>query len=174
MVCPGCSAVVAQDVHFCPNCGAQVRAAQPVYIAYPPPLLPPVPRVQRNLQTLGILWCIFGAYRVVAGLIGMIVLRAVTLRTFGTYGWPFDASAASSWMSSLIPILAVYTVCIAALALLVGFSLLTRRPWGRALAIVVGILTLLKPILGTALGIYTLWVLGPSASGDEYEAIADV
>ena len=36
-----------------------------------------------------------------------------------------------------------------------------------------GILTLLKPLLGTALGIYTLWVLAPSASGAEYKAIED-
>jgi hypothetical protein len=51
--------------------------------------------------------------------------------------------------------------------------LLTRRPWGRTLALVVGILTLLKPLLGTALGIYTLWVLAPTVSGAEYDAIAD-
>ena len=76
-------------------------------------------------------------------------------------------------MTSLLPVIAVYTVITAALALLVGYSLLTRRPWGRTLAIVVGILTLLKPLLGTALGIYTLWVLAPSVSGYEYDAIAD-
>jgi len=76
-------------------------------------------------------------------------------------------------MSSLIPFVAVYTVVVAALALFVGYSLLTRRPWGRTLGIVVGILTLLKPILGTALGIYTLWVLAPATSGMEYDSIAD-
>jgi hypothetical protein len=41
------------------------------------------------------------------------------------------------------------------------------------LAIVVAILTLLKFPFGTALGIYTLWVLAPSMSGAEYEAIAE-
>jgi type IV secretory pathway VirB2 component (pilin) len=76
-------------------------------------------------------------------------------------------------MGSLLPIIAVYTVIVSALALIVGYSLLTRRPWGRVLAIVVGILTLFKPILGTALGIYTLWVLAPGASGLEYDAVAD-
>jgi hypothetical protein len=76
-------------------------------------------------------------------------------------------------MASLLPFIAVYTAITAALALVVGYSLLTRRPWGRTLALVVGILTLLKPLLGTALGIYTLWVLAPTVSGAEYDAIAD-
>ena len=135
-----------------------------------------MPRVQRNLQTLGILWCAFGAYRVIGGLIGMFFLRAVSIGAFGD-GWPFGghsgAAFGPTWMSALLPFIAVYTAITAALALLVGYSLLTRRSWGRTLAIVVGILTLLKPLLGTALGIYTLWVLAPSASGAEYEAIAD-
>ncbi len=69
--------------------------------------------------------------------------------------------------------IAIATVVAAALALVTGFSLLTRRPWGRVLAIVAAILALLKFPLGTALGIYTLWVLAPGASGLEYDAIAD-
>jgi ABC-type glycerol-3-phosphate transport system permease component len=136
----------------------------------------PMPRVQRNLQMLGILWCAFGAYRVISGLIDRFFLRAASsggFGGFGGYGWPLGRHMGSTWMASLLPFIAVYTVITAALALLVGYSLLTRRPWGRVLAIAVGILTLLKPLLGTALGIYTLWVLAPSASDDEYEAIAD-
>ena len=177
-MCPGCNADLAEDVHFCPKCGVQVStatSAPPPYPAYPPALLPVVPRVQKNLQTLGILWCVFGAYRVIAGLVGMIVLHAATLHSFGSYSWPFNGfngPTAPGWMGVLMPVLAVYRVFVAALSLLVGFSLLTRRPWGRTLAIIVGILTLLKPLLGTALGIYTLWVLAPSASGEEYDSIS--
>ena len=39
------------------------------------------------------------------------------------------------------------------------------------LAIVCAFLTLIRPFLGTALAIYTLWVLLPSASGQEYEQL---
>ena len=59
------------------------------------------------------------------------------------------------------------------IAAIVGYSLLTRRAWGRVLAIVAAVLVLFKPILGTALGIYTLWVLAPSVSGMEYDSIAE-
>jgi hypothetical protein len=49
-----------------------------------------------------------------------------------------------------------------------GWGLLERRPWARTLAIVVAIIALLNPILGTILGIYTLWVLLPSDAEAEW------
>ena len=77
-------------------------------------------------------------------------------------------------VGNLWPMVAVTTViCMAALAILAGYGLLQRRPWGRTLAIVAAILALVKIPFGTALGIYTLWVLAPSTSGMEYDAIAD-
>jgi hypothetical protein len=176
MVCQGCGVQVAADVHFCPTCGHRVAAAQPVYAAYPQQFMPAlIPRVQRHLQTLGILWCVFGAYRIIGGIFGMFVLRVITMRGFGG-DWPFNhyhGQFGPSWMGSFLPFIAVYTAIMAGLALFVGYSLLTRKPWGRTLAIVIGILALLKPFLGTALGIYTLWALAPSDSAAEYEAIAD-
>jgi uncharacterized membrane protein (Fun14 family) len=139
------------------------------------------PRVQRNLQTLGILWCLFGAYRIVAGLIGIFVLRVMTFRDFGSSAWEWHWGPpmhhapwvqGAPWMEALLPIIAIVSVVAAFLAFLVGFSLMTRQSWGRVLAIVVAILSLLKFPIGTALGIYTLWVLVPSESGMEYDAIA--
>jgi hypothetical protein len=177
MVCHACGAPVAEGVHFCSKCGAQVVAAQPMYAAYPPPAVPMfISRVQRHLQTLGILWCVFAAYRIVGGLIGMFVLKVFTVRGFAG-DWPFNdhyhGGFGPQWMGALLPVIAVYTIAMSALAVLVGYSLLTRRPWGRTIAVIVGVLTLFKPLLGTALGIYTLWVLAPGASGLEYDAIAD-
>jgi hypothetical protein len=142
----------------------------------PPPMMPFISRIQRHLQTLGVLWLILGAYRIITGLIGMFVLRAVTMRGFGS-NWPFKGHFGGlfgpPWMAALLPVVAVVTIAAAGLAFLVGYSLLTRRPWGRVLAIIVAILSLIKFPFGTALGIYTLWVLVPGFSGMEYEAIAD-
>ncbi len=73
-----------------------------------------------------------------------------------------------------MPVIIVFLVASALFGLFVGYSsLLTRQSWGRVLAIVAGVLVLFKPVLGTALGIYTLWVLAPSVSAMEYDAIAD-
>jgi hypothetical protein len=52
-----------------------------------------------------------------------------------------------------------------------GISLLRRARWARTLAILTAFLALIHPFTGTVLGIYTLWVLLPSASGQEYEQI---
>ena len=186
MVCQACGNPIAGEVHFCPRCGAAVIAAGPAPpppnpSTYPPAYSPAYPmrppRVQRNLQTLGILWCVFGAYRVIGGLIGIFVLRVMTFRNFGNNGWEwghhFHGPFGPPWMAALLPLIALVSVATAFLAFLVGFSLLTRKPWGRMIGIVIAILSLLKFPVGTALGIYTLWVLAPAESGMEYEAIAD-
>jgi hypothetical protein len=135
------------------------------------------PRVQRSLQTLGILWCVFGAYRILAGLIGIFVLRVVTFHNLGSPGWEwgghFNGPFGPPWMAVLLPIIAIASIVTAFLAFLVGFGLLQRKPWGRVLGIVVAILALLKFPIGTALGIYTLWVLVPAESAAEYDAIAE-
>lgn len=47
----------------------------------------------------------------------------------------------------------------AALQLILGWGLLTKRQWARILGIVLGVISLIRFPLGTALGIYTLWVL---------------
>jgi len=150
-----------------------MQAAAPNYGA--PPAMMYVPRVQRHVQTLGILWCVYGAYRAFAGIIAALFLFGIStgamLNPWGAHtGFPFMQMP---WMASFGWLIAVLLLCLSALSFAVGFSLMTRKPWGRTLAIVVAILSLIKIPFGTALGIYTLWVLAPAASGAEWDAIAD-
>ena len=49
-----------------------------------------------------------------------------------------------------------------------GYGLLRRRPWARVLGIVVGVLNLINFPIGTAIGIYTLWVLIQQAAVDYF------
>jgi hypothetical protein len=134
-----------------------------------------VTRVARHVQTLGILWCIYGVYRAAAGLFAVLFLMGVStpaiLGGMGSRGLPILPFAPV--MGGLAAVAGVFILLSSALAFCTGYSLLTRKPWGRTLAIVAGILSLIKIPVGTALGIYTLWVLAPSASGLEYDAIAD-
>jgi len=58
--------------------------------------------------------------------------------------------------------------------LLLAWGLYERQPWARMLGIVVACLALIRIPFGTALGIYTLWVLAPESSGREYDAMAGV
>jgi hypothetical protein len=175
MICQACGTPIADGVHFCSKCGAQVGMPQPMYQRPPMPMY--LPRVHRHLQTLGILWCVLGVYRVVTGLIAMIFFRALTTHNFGNDAWMFGGRFHGPfppiWMAGLWPLIAATTVFTAALALVAGYGLLNRAPWGRMVAIIAAIFALIKFPIGTALGIYTLWVLAPGASGLEYDAIAD-
>ena len=180
MVCQACGSAIEPGGRFCPRCGAQIESAPqqsspPQYAMYPPYAVAPyVPRVQRHLQTLGTLWCVYAVYRVVAGLFGVFVFRAMTSRRWGG-DWPlghWGGGWGPHWMH-LMPFIMAITITTALFGLFVGYSLITRQSWGRILAIVAGVVVLFRPLLGTALGIYTLWVLAPSASAMEYDSVVD-
>jgi hypothetical protein len=134
------------------------------------------PRVQRHVNILGVLWCVYGAQRALSGIVAALFLMGISVPGFygglglGS-GIPFMPYI--PWLGGLAVFIVVVTAISALLAIATGVALLTRKPWGRIFAIVVAILSLIKIPFGTALGIYTLWVLLPAASGAEYDAIAD-
>jgi len=53
-----------------------------------------------------------------------------------------------------------------------GWGLLQREPWARTLTLVLGFLELLHVPFGTALGIYTIWVLLSPQAEQEYRQLA--
>ena len=69
-------------------------------------------------------------------------------------------------------ILCVLFLVLAALRFVTGWSLLKLQPWGRTFALVMAFTALIHPPLGTALGVYTLFVLLPDAAGDEYRQMS--
>src|ERR1019366_2155032 len=58
------------------------------------------------------------------------------------------------------------------IGVIAGWGLYERRSWARILAIVLGFISLVHPPFGTAIGIYTLWVLLPASSEVEYQRMA--
>jgi uncharacterized membrane protein (DUF2068 family) len=68
----------------------------------------------------------------------------------------------------LFIVLCVVFLASAALRFVAGWGLLKMRPWGRKFALVMAFWALLHPPFDTALGVYTLFVLLPDATGDEY------
>src|SRR5205823_11290374 len=61
---------------------------------------------------------------------------------------------------------------VGAAGIVAGWGLLQRYPWARLAAIALGCVNLLDMPLGTALGVYTLWVLLPATSEAEYRQMA--
>ncbi|WP_254064335.1 hypothetical protein [Granulicella sp. S156] len=129
-------------------------------------------RVSSHIQTLGMLWLIYAAVRFVIKLTGLFFLHGF-LGHHEANHWIFGSGPFSNdWMAALWPIALTSLVVSVALCVLTGYALITRQSWGRVFGIIFGILALFHPFLGTALGIYTLWVLAPTASGVEYAALS--
>jgi len=66
----------------------------------------------------------------------------------------------------------LFFLAIAGIGIAIGAGLLMRQPWARMLTIVFGAISLIDIPFGTALGIYTLWVLLPAESEEEYRSIS--
>jgi hypothetical protein len=103
--------------------------------------------------------------------------RLVGARVIGLWGhgWFDDAGwgfPAGEILPAVLSTMGMLSLVLAGIGFVVGFGLMERRPWARTMAIVVGIIALLNPILGTVLGIYTLWVLLPADAEAEYGKIS--
>ena len=179
MYCSQCGQAVGAQPH-CPNCGAPTGVAGMTPPAVPGPAPTGYPRttplaysrVARHVQTLAILWIVFAVYSVLAWLMVLPFLHMA----FGGGGWMRGSDA---WMMSpfhpggwILHFIAIAVFARAILALAVGFALLTRQPWGRIFAIVIAVLTLIKPFLGTILAIYTLWVLLENSADQNYSQLS--
>jgi hypothetical protein len=179
MYCSQCGALLGTEPR-CAKCGAPNVAARvtppippgPAPAGYPGMVPLAYSRIARHVQTLSILWIVFAVYSVLTWLMVLPFLHMA----FGGQSWMRTSDA---WMMSpfhpggwILHFIAIVVFARALLSLAVGFALLTRQPWGRIFAIVVAVLTLLKPFLGTILAIYTLWVLLENSADQNYGQLA--
>ena len=64
-----------------------------------------------------------------------------------------------TWLVPFIRAIALFVcICIALPSLIAGWGLLNGRSWAMILALIVGCLRLFSFPIGTAIGIYTIWV----------------
>jgi hypothetical protein len=114
--------------------------------------------METHVKVLGILYLLFGVVCLVLAVFLMVVMGG----TAGIVGASADAEEAAI----AIPVLGIAGTALVALfgifalpGLLTGYGLLTYRPWGRILGIVLSALNLINIPVGTLLGAYGLWVL---------------
>jgi zinc-ribbon domain len=164
MYCDRCGTQLPQGASFCSACGKPIQGAT---AASPG-------RLARHLQVVAILWLVYGALHVLAG-IAVWTVGAVMLPHFlygapfhmFPFGWPFHR-----FVGGIFTGLAALMVLVALGGLAAGWGLLQRESWARGLALVVAVLALFNLPWGTALGIYTLWVLSPEQARQEYRRVA--
>lgn len=84
-----------------------------------------------------------------------------------------DAEAPPTFLRPLLSVIAIMLLAEAAVGFLAGWGLLQREKWARVIALVLGFVSLFNVPFGTALGVYTMWVLLPSESEREYELLSE-
>jgi hypothetical protein len=157
MFCDACGAALQPGQAYCTRCSKQVIG----------PVVEGSGRVARHTHLLGILWVAYSALSGIGGLVLMIVARTI----FGPFGPPMQGGA-PLFIRPLLSAIAVLLLCKAALGIAAGIGLLQRQDWGRIMAIVMGVISLINIPFGTALGIYSLWVLVSPGADKEYAALA--
>lgn len=141
MFCNRCGTPLQPDYNVCPKCGQSLV-----------PGAAGTAHFERHLRILGTLWMVIGALWLVPSLVFMSIGNAV----------PFMMHRSLFGNVLLPPLmfgLGTGFLLVAAGGICVGWGLMQREPWARVAAIVLGILALLHPPVGTLLGIYTLWVM---------------
>ncbi len=165
MYCSACGQPMDASQTICQRCGRQ---------SAPIATYAPVPyhrnRVHRHMQTVAILWIAYSLWILLHWAIAVGVL-AGAFSNWGHMSHGFDGFDGFQFFHAtwLVPLITVFLVGRAILCFGTGISLIRRASWARMLAIIAAFLALIHPFMGTILGIYTLWVLLPAASGQEYE-----
>ena len=165
MFCNHCGAQIQADQRFCGVCGKSAIPAPPAAS----PTAAPTGRVAKHIRLLTVFWIALSALHLLRGggrLLGARMLRVIGPDMFGDMPWRFG-----DVLPGVLSVFGIISIAIAVAGFVVGFGLIERRPWARTLAIVLAFIALLNPILGTILGIYTLWVLMPFESEAEYQRL---
>jgi zinc-ribbon domain len=159
MFCDRCGAAVQPEQRFCGQCGKEFSATA---IAHPPPS-----RVQEHIRLLGILWLALSALNAVAGFVLFILGNTLFAHLHEMPNVPPDVPA--GFLHALFSTIGGLILLKAAAGFFAGWGLLRREPWARMLTVVLAFLALFNIPFGTALGIYSLWVLLPAQAEREYE-----
>ena len=176
MFCDQCGREAVADAHFCSNCGRPLQGGTvyqaagaphaPVYMLSPS-------RVNSHIRTLGILWIIIGLLRVLSvgwvWFVGRMIFPSVLSSIVPTFTL---GSPLSRLVEGGLAFASVLIILQAALAFFAAWGLLDRQSWGRVVGIIAAVFSLWHIPFGTALGIYTLWVLLPASSETEYHNLA--
>lgn len=153
---------------FCQNCGTEVHPGQKICRGCSRPLIDyavvvQTSRMQRHLQLLGIFWIAYSAITILGGVVLVIIANAL----FG----PAGHLGAPAFLQPLLTAVGVFLIVKSALGIAAGWGLLQRESWARILSLVLGFMALIHIPLGTALGIYTMWVLLAPGADDEYRVM---
>ena len=161
MFCDGCGTGVQPGQAFCSKCGKQIVG--PVTA-----MQQPAGRVKGHIHLLGILWLAISAFNTISA----VILYVLANTLFAHLHEMGAQEAPTGFLRPLLSVLSIFVLAKAACGFIAGWGLMQREPWARVVALVLGFISLFNVPFGTAVGVYTLWVLLPAQSQEEYDALA--
>ena len=157
MFCEQCGEKLEANQRFCSRCGREVVGVVPGY--------PRRSRVQEHVRLLAIFWFALSALNVLGGIV-LVTLANTLFVHFHDLGAP---DAPTAFLHPLLTFIGIFVLAKAAIGAATAWGLLNREPWARVMALVLAFVSLMNVPLGTAVGVYTLWVLLPAQAEEEYE-----
>ena len=158
MYCTTCGSPITAEQAVCSKCGRPTTVGN---------MQGGINRVSQHYRTLGILQIIYSGLHVFAGLGLLFVAKFVFAGIIG-----MTEPRAPMFVQPLLTFIGLCILGFSAIGLIGGIGLLNREPWARTLTLVAGFLELLNLPIGTALGIYSIWVLMSAGSEEEYRKLS--
>ena len=175
MYCNGCGQALVAGQSFCPRCGQASGMTPPAgagvagpnaYGAFPLAL------VERRINALAVAWLVYAGLIAITGFVGLTFAQA-----FMTHMRPWQHGMWHLWEGPFMPGFFLKFAWLAVglrlgMALAAGYGLMQKARWGRAVAIVAAILSLIHLPFGTVMAVWTLVVMlnAPNVMGWEMMA----
>jgi hypothetical protein len=160
MFCDQCGNALVTGQQYCSRCGKQVIGRIQMVRRS---------RVQEHVRLVAMLWMAYSAFSVIGGVVMIVVANTIFGRVIHVAEIPAEVTI---WLRPLLVSIGGIILVKSAAGFLAGWGLLQHQSWARILALIIGFISLINIPLGTALGIYTMWVLLPAQSDEEYRALA--
>ena len=112
----------------------------------------------QHVKILGVLHIVFGSLGVLGAIIVLMIFGGISaLVGFGDHS--ADSAAAAPILGMIGGLVFILVMALSLPALVIGIGLVQFRPWARIATIILSAFDLLSIPIGTALGIYGLWVM---------------
>jgi hypothetical protein len=173
MYCSGCGQQLEPGQTNCPKCGRPITPlaspAVPMGVSSVPGFGFELESYRSKVKALAIVWFVWAGLGLLMGFAALTFARAFFMGGFGH--WMNGAPPPPFVFPGIISFIWAMLVVRAALAALAGWGLLQQEQWGRIVAIIAAILSLLKFPFGTVLGIWTLVMLLGYRNSTLYEQL---
>ena len=182
MYCSGCGQALVAGQDFCPRCGRAsglgmppMAGPSPYGAGFPLGVLP-LAQVERRVNALAVGWFVYAGLSAIGGLLALAFAHAWMSGHGGPwnghgFGHNFLYGPAMPFFFMKFARVALFIRV--ALALAAGVGLMQKASWGRWVAIVTAVLSLLHPVLGFIMAIWTLVVLLNRMNAAGYDAMAE-